>query len=118
MIELKCDCLGFVPDVHPDAVLDIGFQRTFRIPDDGKTYPLPPGFGDFPLRHVDDHADRVPPAWLARGGVMLPMYQSEAMWLLFDPEYIHGRRRPATRSPSRWRPARSTRSPVRPGPTG
>lgn len=89
MIELKRDRLLFsFPDVHPDARLEIGFQRTFRIPDDGKTYPLPPGFGFFPLRHVDDHARRVPADWLERGGVMLPMYQSEAMWLLFTPEEV------------------------------
>ena len=92
MIELKDDRLRFsFPDVHPDAVLEVSFQRTFRIPDDGKTYPLPPGFGDFPLRHVDDHADRVPPAWLDRGGVMLPMYQSEALWLRFIANYVRGR---------------------------
>jgi hypothetical protein len=92
MIELKGDRLRFsFPDVHPEAVLEVSFQRTFRIPDDGKTYPLPPGFGDFPLRHVDDHADRVPPAWLDRGGVMLPMYQSEAMWLYFSPGFVSSR---------------------------
>jgi hypothetical protein len=89
MIELKKDRLLFsFPEVHPDAKLEIGFQRTFRIPDDGKTYPLPPGFGYFPMVHVDDHARRVSPEWLDRGGVMLPMYQSEAMWLLFSPQYI------------------------------
>lgn len=91
MIELKHDRLSFsFPDVHPSAKLAITFQRTLRIPDDDKTYPLPPGLGAFPLRHVDDFADSVPPAWLEHGGVMLPMYQSEAMWLLFsgdhDPE--------------------------------
>ncbi|MBX3249344.1 MAG: hypothetical protein KF901_19360 [Myxococcales bacterium] len=57
------------------------FQRTLRIPDDGRRYPLPPGLGAFPLRRVDDYADRVPGDWRARGGVMLPMYQREAMWL-------------------------------------
>jgi hypothetical protein len=89
MIELKNDRLLFsFPDVHPDAKLEIGFQRTFRIPDDGKTYPLPPGFGYFPLVHVDDHARRVPADWLDRGGVMLPMYQSEAMWLYFMPREV------------------------------
>jgi len=92
MIELKRDRLLFsFPDVHPDATLEIGFQRTFRIPDDGKTYPLPPGFGYFPLCHVDDHARRVSPEWLDRGGVMLPMYQSEAMWLLFSPRSVKNR---------------------------
>src|SRR5262245_43061589 len=92
MIELKNDRLVFsFPDVHADARLEIGFQRTFRIPDDGKTYPLPPGFGYFPLVHVDDHARRVPCDWLDRGGVMLPMYQSEAMWLLLTSPGIRNR---------------------------
>src|SRR4051794_11980884 len=92
MIELKNDRLMFsFPDVHPAARLEIGFQRTFRIPDDGKTYPLPPGFGYFPLVHVDDHARRVPADWLDRGGVMLPMYQSEAMWLYFSTHHVSGR---------------------------
>jgi len=84
MIELRYDSLVFTfPEVHPKASLRINFQRTLRIPDDEKTYPLPPGFGAFPLRHVDDFAGRIPPGWLDRGGVMLPMYQSEAMWLSF-----------------------------------
>jgi hypothetical protein len=92
MIELKRDRLLFsFPDVHPDARLEIGFQRTFRIPDDGKTYPLPPGFGYFPLCHVDDHARHVPSDWLRRGGVMLPMFQSEAMWLHFTPRPVNRR---------------------------
>jgi hypothetical protein len=73
--------------VHPAARLRVGFQRTLRIPDDDKTYPLPPGLGRFPLRHVDDHAARVPKAWLKHGGVMLPMYQSEALWVCFDGDY-------------------------------
>lgn len=84
IIQLKSDQLRFTfPDVHEEARLDISFQRTLRIPDDDSTYPLPPGLGRFPLAHVDDHADRVPHAWLTHGGVMLPMYQSEAMWLSF-----------------------------------
>lgn len=92
MIELNRDRLLFsFPEVHPGAKLEIGFQRTFRIPDDGKTYPLPPGFGYFPLCHVDDHAHRVPSDWLERGGIMLPMYQSEAMWLLFTPHQVDRR---------------------------
>ena len=61
MIELKDDLLVFsFPDVHPEAKLRMEFQRTLRIPDDDKTYPLPPGLGRFPLRHVDDHATRIP----------------------------------------------------------
>jgi hypothetical protein len=64
--------------------LTITFQRTLRIPDDGRTYPLPPGLGAFPLRRVDDYRDRVPAEWVERGGVFLPMYQREAMWLSFS----------------------------------
>lgn len=85
MIELRQDALVFsFPEVHEDAVLRVGFQRTLRIPDDGRDYLLPPGLGAFPLRHVDDFAARVPERWLRHGGVMLPMYQSEALWLHFD----------------------------------
>ncbi len=84
MIELRDDALEFsFPEVHPRAVLRVAFQRTLRIPDDDDTYPLPPGLGRFPVRHVDDFAERVSGTWLRRGGVMLPMYQSEAMWLNF-----------------------------------
>jgi hypothetical protein len=63
-----------------------------RIPDDGKTYPLPPGLGRFPLRHVDDHAATVPTRWMEHGGVLLPMYQAEALWLHFDADFVaeHG----------------------------
>lgn len=84
MVELRSDALVFTfPDVHRDAELRIDFQRTLRIPDDGRKYNLPPGLGRFPLRHVDDFAERIPTSWRARGGVMLPMYQSEALWLHF-----------------------------------
>lgn len=92
MIELKSDELEFsFPEVHPSARLTIGFQRTLRIPDDAREYPLPPGLGSFPLRHVDDFAPRVPAAWLEHGGVMLPMHQAEAMWLQFDAAYDEAR---------------------------
>jgi hypothetical protein len=87
MIELKHERLVFsFPEVHPRATFGIDFQRTLRIPDDDRNYPLPPGLGSFPLRHVDDFPNRVPEAWLQHGGVMLPMYQSEAMWLNFTPQ--------------------------------
>jgi hypothetical protein len=63
---------------------EIVFQRTLRIPDDGKDYPLPPALGPFPLRKVSDYADKVPPAWLESEGVFMPIYQREAMWLSFN----------------------------------
>ena len=55
MIELKTHRMHFsFPDVHLDAKLAVEFQRTLRIPDDGNEHFLPPGLGNFPLRHVDD----------------------------------------------------------------
>jgi hypothetical protein len=78
-----------VIDRHPVciATLKIEFQRTLRIPDDGKIYPLPAGLGPFPVRHVDDYKDTVPAPWIERGGVLMPMYQSEALWINFDTNY-------------------------------
>ena len=84
MITLEADRLVFsFPEVHADATCTIDFQRTLRIPDDGKDYPLPPGFGTFPLRHLDDFTPQAPEKWLARGGVIMPMSQAEATWINF-----------------------------------
>lgn len=89
MVELIGDSLVFsFPEVHPKARLSVTFQRTLRIPDNGKTYPLPPGLGSFPLKHVDDFGTDAPPAWSSHGGVMLPMYQSEALWVLFNSQFL------------------------------
>lgn len=65
----------------------IVFQRTLRIPDDGNTYPLPPGLGVFPICKVEDYADKVPESWNEHGGVFIPMYQREALWLNFGAAY-------------------------------
>ncbi|MGW4241961.1 hypothetical protein [Nocardia sp. NPDC004722] len=60
----------------------VRFIRTLRLPEQG-THRLPPGLGDFPLRRVADYADRVPEEMARRGGVMLPIYLREALWLKF-----------------------------------
>ena len=91
MVTLEGDRLVFrFPDVHEDARLTVTFQRTLRIPDDDRHYPLPPGLGAFPLRHIDDYRRRlpkVPKAWVERGGVLMPMHQAEAMWISFGSHY-------------------------------
>lgn len=88
MIVLEHDRLEFrFPDVHTEAACTIAFQRTLRIPDDGRDYPLPPGLGRFPLRHLDDHAARLPKSWRDRGGVIVPMHQAEALWIDFRSRY-------------------------------
>lgn len=58
--------------------LSVSFHRTLRIPDDGKTYPLPPGLGRFPLLRLDDR-----PGAEGQPTFVVPMYQREAMWIGF-----------------------------------
>lgn len=67
--------------------LSIRFQRTLRIPDDDRRYPLPPGLGSFPIRKVQDFESTVPATWRERGGYFIPMYQREALWISFGGEY-------------------------------
>jgi hypothetical protein len=79
--------LSFAFDhVSPDARLDISFMRTLRIPDDGAVHSLPAGLGNFPLQSVDEVPD-APKHWRSAGGWLLPMYQSEAMWMSFSYGY-------------------------------
>ncbi|MAF10394.1 hypothetical protein CMK11_08080 [Candidatus Poribacteria bacterium] len=92
MISLRQDALVFsFPNLPDHATLTMDFHRTLRIPDDGDDYPLPPGLGSFPLRHTDRYLTKAPASWARTGGVMLPMYQSEAMWLSFDGSYVGDR---------------------------
>jgi len=92
MIEVNGDDLQFTfKNVHENAKLTIEFLRTLRIPDDGKTHFLPPGLGRFPIVHVDDYEKNVPAKWIEHGGVIIPMYQSEAMWIYFNGYHEPGR---------------------------
>ncbi len=73
------------PNTHKDAAATITLQRTLRIPDDGKTYPLPPGLGAFPLVGLGDISkDRLPARFIENEThALMPMWQAEAMWLSF-----------------------------------
>lgn len=87
-IQLRNDQLVFrFPEVHEEAELGIEFQRTLRIPDDNREHYLPPGLGRFPLYRVDDYPDNLPDGWEEHGGVFLPMYQTEALWINFRADY-------------------------------
>jgi hypothetical protein len=84
MLTLEKDNLVFrFPATHEHAETSIELQITLRIPDDTKEYPLPPGLGRFPLRHTEDLGTRVPKEWVVRGGILLPMFRTEALWLNF-----------------------------------
>ena len=88
VVELKNDRLVFrFPQVHEDAEFTLDFQRTLRIPDDGREHYLPPGLGSFPIELVDDYPHKVPEAWSEHGGVLFPMHQAEAMWINFRGDY-------------------------------
>ncbi len=88
MIELKYDRLHVsFPEVHKGAECKIDLLRTLRLPDDDRQHPLPPDLGRFPVRRVHDFENSVPENWLDRGGVLVPMHQSEALWLRFEGSY-------------------------------
>lgn len=68
----------------PPRELRITFQRTIRVPDNVDTSKLPPGLGVFPLLKVRDYASKLPQQMVAKGGVFMPMYQKESMWICFE----------------------------------
>ncbi len=90
MPTLENDRLVFrFPATELDAAFSVNFQRTLRIPDSDKTYPLPPGLGRFPLRHAEDYP-ALPASTRDRGGVVLPIWQAEALWLDFSTASMTG----------------------------
>lgn len=70
------------------VVFDNGFKitlhRTIRLPEDGNSHSLPPSRGQFAMKRIQDYRDRVPAAWRDHGGVFIPMYEREALWLGFS----------------------------------
>ena len=70
--------------IHIGERFAVGFQRTLRIPDDGRVYPLPPGLGPFSVHRVEECAGRVPASWRVRGGYFISLYQREALWIGFS----------------------------------
>ncbi len=74
-VNVVGDSVSFFDPLDSNNKVNITFERTFRISDDDKVYPLPPSLGPFPICKVDDYADKCPPKWRAHGGVFIPMYQ-------------------------------------------
>jgi hypothetical protein len=62
VIELhKNQLIISFPEVHPKASGTVSFQRTLRVPDNDRIYPLPAGLGRFQLAHIDNYAEKFPP---------------------------------------------------------
>ena len=70
-------------EISIGGLVDITFQRTLRVSESGLN-GLPPGLGTFSLRSVESLGDRATATMIERGGVVMPIYQREAMWLSFD----------------------------------
>ncbi|KZP34521.1 hypothetical protein FIBSPDRAFT_772231 [Athelia psychrophila] len=60
------------------------FHRTLRVPDDAKTYLLPPSLGTFPLLSAVAFSGTAPEYIAKRGGLLMPIFQREAMWIDFS----------------------------------
>ena len=61
------------------------FQRTLRVPDDGRDYPLPAGLGRLPVRSVRAlSSPAIPDAWRNIPSTIIPLHPAEATWLSFD----------------------------------
>lgn len=58
-----------------DRALLISFMRTVRVPEDKKSYDLPPGFGAFPVFNIRPFSPRLPLSMVAQGGLFIPMYR-------------------------------------------
>lgn len=64
--------------------LTVSFHRTLRVPDDGRVYPLPPTFGKFQLHPASSVSGTQTQQWRDEKALLLPMYQSEALWIAFE----------------------------------
>lgn len=69
--------------------LRISFHRTIRVPDDNEQHELPPNLGRFPLFNVEAFKSSLPQDMVEKGGMFLPMYQREAMWICFNSYAVH-----------------------------
>ncbi len=69
------------------AALTIKFQRAMRIPNDGETYALPTALGQLPLRSIDDFPETAPASFMKKGGIVMPLHRSEALWIWFSSRY-------------------------------
>lgn len=89
MIYLENDRLEIrFPELHKNAGVSISFVRTLRLPDDGEVHFLPPGFSSFPLRHIEDFNLGSDSALKTRGGVIMPIFQADALWISFNSTHL------------------------------
>ncbi|KAF1842273.1 uncharacterized protein K460DRAFT_345969 [Cucurbitaria berberidis CBS 394.84] len=64
--------------------LQISFMRTVCVRGNAKEVSPPLGLGTFPLFNTQAHRNELPPEVTSQGGLFLPMYEREAMYISFD----------------------------------
>ncbi len=74
-------------EMNAEAVLGVRFMSAIRIPDHCKSGLLSPGLVPLEMRHVSDYKQRLPSSWARHGGVFLPMWTEESMWICLDNPY-------------------------------
>ncbi|KAK0614694.1 hypothetical protein B0T14DRAFT_528907 [Immersiella caudata] len=72
------------------ARLEIGFNRTLRLPEDGKTHNQPVRLGKIPVNNIASLSKKLEASgsqslvgMARKGGIFFPLYQREAMFLSF-----------------------------------
>jgi hypothetical protein len=63
--------------------LSISFHRTLRVPETEEMNNLPPDLERFPLFNAANYANRMPGNMTKKGGVCMPLFQREPMWIAF-----------------------------------
>ena len=94
MINLENDTLEIhFPHLHATVGIEIEFKRTLRVEENRFTHSLPPDFGNFKVSHIEDFDLGEKNYLKKRGGVLIPMSQSDALWLDFKLKYNHDKKR-------------------------
>ena len=65
------------------------FHRTLRVPETDQKHNLPADLGTLPIHRIEDYADKVPAHWLEDGGLFIPLYQKEALFIQMEGNTWH-----------------------------
>lgn len=75
------------PGNQPCKNLEITFNRTLRVPENGTVYNPPALFSPFPLINVEELKPEFLPQLRRKGGFLIPSFQREALAISFDTRY-------------------------------
>ncbi|GKT91581.1 integral membrane protein [Colletotrichum tofieldiae] len=90
-IEKRGSAITVQDTLDPRIDTSITFQRTLRLPEDGKSHGTSAFLGSFPLFAAEEHASKLPPAMKSKGGIFFPMFQRESLAIAFSPRNEHVR---------------------------